>query len=63
MQEMFDELYAHSFEIPIGLLAKCEELMEKEKEQIKDAFVEGSLSWATGSGSEHYYNKTYGDDK
>ena len=59
MQEMFEELYAHSFEIPIGLLAKCEELMAKEKEQIKAAFLEGSLSWATYPNSERYYNETY----
>ena len=61
MQEMFDELYAHSFEIPIGLLAKCEELIEKEKEQMKQAFMEGALSWATGSGADDYYNETYGE--
>ena len=39
MQEMFEELYAHSFEIPIGLLAKCEELMAKEKEQIIKTYI------------------------
>ena len=63
MQEMFDELYAHSFEIPIGLLAKCEELMAKEKEQMKQAFMEGALSWATGSGADDYYNETYNPDQ
>jgi hypothetical protein len=63
MQEMFEELYAHSFEIPIGLLAKCEELMEREKEQIRGAFLRGSLSWATRESFEQYYNETYGDDK
>ena len=63
MQEMFDELYAHSYTIPIGLLAKCEELMEMEKHQIKEAFLEGSLSWATGASAEHYYNETYNPDE
>ena len=61
MQEMFDELYAHSFDIPIGLLAKCAELMAKEKDQMKQAFMEGALSWATGSGFDYYYNETYGE--
>ena len=72
MQEMFDELYAHSFEIPIGLLAKCEELMEKEKEQIKEAYATGMLhppkycidiDIVTNKQSEQYYNETYNPDK
>ena len=63
MQEMFEELYSHSYTIPIGLLAKCEELMEKEKEQIRGAFFRGSLSWATGESVEQYYNETYNPDE
>jgi len=63
MQEMFDELYAHSFEIPIELLAKCEELMEKEKEQMKEAFEEGSCAKSSGSDFEYYYNETYNPDQ
>ena len=64
MQEMFDELHAHSFEIPIGLLAKCEELMEKEKEQIVNAYKEGCsdsiLDESTDEErAEEYYNETY----
>jgi len=69
MQEMFDELYAHSYTIPIGLLAKCEELMEKEKEQIMNAYNEGNMDSIYYEGtdavdaikSEQYYNETYGD--
>ena len=64
MQEMFEELYAHSFEIPIGLLAKCEELMAKEKEQIVNAYKEGCsdsiLDESTDEErAEEYYNETY----
>jgi len=65
MQEMFEELYAHSFEIPIGLLAKCEELMAKEKEQIVNAYKEGCFDggffdekWDEVRAKE-YYNETY----
>ena len=71
MQEMFEELYAHSFEIPIGLLAKCEELMEKEKEQIKKAVtytIEAEYyrqTWdncaSVGTCADDYYNETYGN--
>ena len=65
MQEMFEELYAHSFEIPIGLLAKCEELMAKEKEQIVNAYKEGCYDggffdekWDEVRAKE-YYGETY----
>jgi len=64
MQEMFDELYAHSYEIPIGLLAKCQELMRREKEQIMNAYKEGCsdsiLDESTDKlRAEDYYNETY----
>jgi len=64
MQEMFDELYAHSFEIPIGLLAKCEELMEKEKDQIVNAYKEGCSDSILDESTDEerakeYYNETY----
>ena len=62
MQEMFEELYAHSFEIPIGLLAKCEELMAKEKEQIIMAYNSGQQI-PPFEFAEKYYNETYGDKK
>jgi len=64
MQEMFEELYAHSFEIPIGLLAKCEELMAKEKEQIVNAYKEGCSDSILDESTDEvrakeYYNETY----
>ena len=65
---MFEELYAHSFEIPIGLLAKCEELMAREKDQIVNAYKQGCsdsiLDESTDEErAEQYYGETYGDDK
>ena len=64
MQEMFEELYAHSFEIPIGLLAKCEELMAKEKEQIVNAYKQGCSDSILDESTDEeraneYYNETY----
>ena len=64
MQEMFEELYAHSFEIHIGLLAKCEELMAKEKEQIVNAYKEGCSDSILDESTDEvrakeYYNETY----
>jgi len=62
MQEMFEELYAHSFEIPIGLLAKCEELMEKEKEQIIKTYIFANIEpymKPVEEYAEQYYNETY----
>ena len=66
MQEMFEELYSHSYEIPIGLLAKCEELMEKEKEQIINAYKEGCFDSILDESTDEerakeYYNETYGN--
>ena len=58
MQEMFDELYAHSYEIPIGLLAKCEELMEKEKEQLERAWQDGAETAQNDAAKEIRNNYT-----
>ena len=58
MQEMFDELHAHSFEIPIGLLAKCEELMEKEKEQLERAWQDGAETAQNDAAKEIRNNYT-----
>jgi len=64
MQEMFEELHANSYYIPIGLLAKCAELMAKEKEQIVNAYKEGCsdsiLDESTDEErAEQYYGETY----
>jgi hypothetical protein len=57
MQQMYDELMAHEYTIPLGLIVKCKELIEVEKEQIIDA------CWAGGDDGEQYYNETYGGNK
>ena len=62
MQEMFEELHANSYYIPIGLLAKCAELMGKEKEQIVNAYNSGQQI-PPFEFAEKYYNETYGEDK
>ena len=68
MQEMFEELHANSYYIPIGLLAKCAELMAREKEQIVNAYKEGFYDggffdekWDEERAKE-YYNETYGGE-
>jgi len=58
MQEMFDELHAHSFEIPIGLLAKCAELMAKEKEQLERAWQDGAETAQNDAAKEIRNNYT-----
>ena len=64
MQEMFDELHANSYYIPIGLLAKCEELMAKEKEQIVNAYKEGCSDSILDESTDEvrakeYYKETF----
>ena len=64
MQEMFEELHANSYYIPIGLLAKCAELMAKEKEQIVNAYKEGCSDSILDESTDEvrakeYYNETY----
>jgi len=64
MQEMFEELHANSYYIPIGLLAKCAELMAREKEQIVNAYKEGCSDIILDESTDEvraneYYNETY----
>ena len=64
MQEMFEELHANSYYIPIGLLAKCAELIAKEKEQIVNAYKEGCSDSILDESTDEerakeYYNETY----
>ena len=41
------------------VIDKAEELLEKEKEQIIDAYIEGYTSWDSEMTSLEYYTKTY----
>ena len=69
MQELIDDLREFRDEQTSPLvistmnkvLLKASLLTTKEKEQMKRAFMEGALSWATGSGADDYYNETYGE--
>ena len=66
MQEMFEELHANSYYIPIGLLAKCAELMAKEKDQIIKTYIFANIEpymKPVEEYAEQYYKETYGDDK
>jgi hypothetical protein len=69
MTQMLDELMAHEYTIPIGLIVKCKELIEVEKMQMVDATVQylikhrgmhskQSILTAVEL-SEQYYNETY----
>ena len=44
-------------------IAILDDILEKEKEQMKEAFEEGICSKSSGSDFEYYYNETYGDKK
>ena len=69
MQQMYDELIAHEYTIPLELIVKCKELIEIEKEQIVKAC---NIGFDDGIGfiedikyknAEYYYNETYGGNK
>jgi hypothetical protein len=61
MQEMYDELIAHEYIIPLTLIVKCKELIEIEREQIQHAYFVGSANQMNDEGSvEQYLNETYG---
>ena len=47
----------------IQLLNKFEELLEKEKEQIIDAYLKGYIHYLPEVDSKEYYNQTYNHDK
>lgn len=69
MQELIDKVeHAISYNVEGGLVEKYtwEELfndmyvlLEKEKEQIIDAFIQGGEQWNSQDASVIYYNQTY----
>ena len=63
MQQMYDELIAHEYTIPMSLILKCKELIRIEKLQLEHAQCEGAISGALDLRitPEEYYNKTYGN--
>ena len=60
MQELIDWLKDYPTEVPIihksAVMNKAESLLEKEKEQIIDAYEVSHISMMT---AEQYYNETF----
>jgi hypothetical protein len=69
LQELMDWMIEESQVIPVDpgdVYRKAEELLAKEKEQIKDAWIDGDIDgyvWEEDYGlhAEEYYNETYGN--
>jgi hypothetical protein len=63
MQQMYDELIAHEYTIPMTLIIKCKELIRIEKLQLEHAQCEGAISGALDLRitPEQYYKKQYGE--
>jgi hypothetical protein len=70
MQELIDSFYKRPQDFRyLGLIiSECEKLLEKEKQQIIEAFVQGrdnSIDYFTENDfkltEENYYNKTFKD--
>jgi len=59
MQEWMEWLKAYEYELPLELQVKAKELLEKEKEQICNAYTDGLEGPYIGA--EQYYNQTYND--
>jgi len=77
MQEHFEWLQENQlyFGIPIEAIDNAENLLEKEKEQIMNAYCDGAKGGANGNKGQHkngwvsiqmkenYYNQTYNQNK
>jgi len=63
MQELIDYLYENKY---FDVLPVAKELLEKEKEQIKEAWYNGGVNgmglFETNTGEE-YYNQNYNQNK
>jgi len=64
MQEWTEWLKAYEYELPLELQIKAKELLEKEKEQIMDSYLQGSFDDGPNiTNSEQYYNQTYNQNE
>ena len=64
MQELIEYIESNEIVYNKDLILKLKELLEKEKEQIKDAYLQGSFDDGPDSNnSEEYYNQTYNQNK
>lgn len=63
LQEWIEWLKAYEYELPLELQVKAKELLEKEKEQIMNAYLQGSFDDGPDSNNaEQYYNQTYHEE-
>ena len=65
MQELIDEIkLIEAYPMSPLVLRMATDLLEKEKEQIKDAYLQGSFDDGPDiTNSEQYYNQTYNQNK
>jgi len=65
MQELIDELkLIEAYPMSPLVLRMATELLEKEKEQIMDSYLQGSFDDGPNiTNSEQYYNQTYNQNK
>jgi hypothetical protein len=60
MQEFSEWLKAYEYELPLELQVKAKECLEKEKEQICNAYVDGLEGlWIS---AEEYYNREFNQE-
>lgn len=55
--------YVNSFKSSVDLSEYVNKAVEKEKEQIKMAFIDGAWDGLKKIDSEEYYNQTYNQNK
>ena len=65
MQELIDELkLIEAYPMSPLVLRMATDLLEKEKEQIMDSYLQGSFDDGPNiTNSEQYYNQTYNQNK
>jgi hypothetical protein len=65
MQELIDELkLIEAYPMSPLVLRMAEDLLEKEKEQIMDSYLQGSFDDGPNiTNSEQYYNQTFNQNK
>ena len=63
MQELLEKLQKSFDEKTYPISIDGTYFLEKEKEQIKDAFVQGGEQWNSEDASIEYYNQIYNQNK
>lgn len=63
MQELIEYIESNEIVYNKDLILKLKELLEKEKEQIIDAFNEGIDEMAFDTSGINYYNRNYNQNK